>query len=283
MTEGQVTAPETTTTAPVEGMATEAQVAEAPQAPAQRDQLISQMFAANAKLERELRELRTKAKQAVPEIDPELKKLAEMKRKAKANPMAWLEAAGLTYDEITEYQLNGGRPEVPEAVLTLQEEIEQLKKDKAREAEERQKEMQAKMQEAEIAKIKASVLQHKDKFELTSFHDDHIQLVKDVMEEAKETGRELSVDQAAGMVEKYLEDMARQFSTLPKLRKIFGAVDVANNQDQAHTMSQEPQIPTSNAAKTLTHSMTQAGTPTHDREMTDDERRAKAAELLKFI
>lgn len=253
----------------------------------QREQLVSQLFANNAKLEREIRELRQKAKQEAPQIDPEIKQLIELKKKAKANPMAWVEAAGLSYDELTEYQLNGGRPQVPEEVLTLREEMANLKKKQEEDEKRRQDEMSQKDREVKLARIKSEVLKDPVRFELTAFNDENINLVQEVIDEAAQEGRNLSVAEAADLVENHILGMAKQFANLSKLRKIFGGVE---NKPETHDnggVRQSSHVNTQSSShaantNTLTNSLNQLAGTESGKELTDEERRAKAASLLNW-
>lgn len=171
---------------------------------------------------------------------------------------------------------------VSEEVLTLQETIEQMRKEREEEKANAQKENQTKAYQAELSRIKNEVLTNKENFELVAYHDDHIDLVKQVLDEGKENGNELTVQQAAKMVEDYLEGRAREFAKVPKLRKLFGVVDnpqvPADNGARESSTQSQPK-----AASTLTNLMTQQSGVGTEREMTEEERRAKAAEILRFV
>jgi len=259
----------------------------------QRQELLSRQIAVNQRLDRQVRELSQKLKEATnkePEIDPELKNLAELKKNAKFDPIAYLEAAGISYDDITEYQLNGGRPTVSKDVYELKEQIQNMKKENETLAEQRQREAQEREYAAQVSEIKAEIVGKKEDYPLITAFADQYSLVKDVMQEAEKNGDELSHFDAAKMVENHLQgEFDKQFSmikNIPFVREKIKA-ELALTENTAHNDSNNPQnsteaAPNNTNTNRLTNKMNQvAGTDTH-RPLTDEERRQKAASLLQF-
>src|SRR5687767_14150950 len=119
--------------APIDGVADSIQ-AETPAVKPQEDQEFSKKFAALAKRERLLRQ---KEEQAKAQWDA-VQRFEQARKQAKSNPLGFLEEAGLSYQEITDYLLNDSKPSPDAQIQALREQIEQERRER-QEAEERKK------------------------------------------------------------------------------------------------------------------------------------------------
>lgn len=166
-------------------------------------------FAAMAKKEQRLRLRQEELKKTDAELQTklaEVKKFEQLRQAAKSNPLAVMEELGLTYDELTNFVINGAQP-----VNEVKAELERFK---AEQVEDKRKSV-----EAEKARIDAEdkeviqafnqevtefVKQAGEKFELVNHFGQH-QLVIDVIEENyKQNGRVINKEEAADIVEEYL-------------------------------------------------------------------------------
>lgn len=163
-----------------------------------------------------------------------LSRLDELEKKlarGKLDPLAYLEAAGISYEELTEAKLSGAAPATLQA-RAARDEVEalraQLAKDKAdleaRQAKERQESearsrKQAEEEQAETARqLQADVTDYVrdagEKYELINLYRAHGLVVEQLWTQYRSTGRLPSYDQAAEAVEKRLdEDLQRGTKT----------------------------------------------------------------------
>lgn len=251
----------------------------------EKDKYLSHILEVNARMDRQLRQLKKQmseyGQKEGTQIDPELKKLAELKKNAKYNPMDWLEAAGLSYDDITAFELNGGKPTANKEVDELSQKIKQLEEERAKEREESGF-------QREVSEIKAEILQKRDDYPLLVAMGDQYSVIKDVQKEAAANGDELTRDQAAAKVEAYFQDQVKQdferLREVPFVKELLKQ-EFAKLQKPVHNenTAQEQVItqPNNNAAtNTLTNSMNQNAGKQQNVNLTDEERRARAIAAL---
>ncbi len=169
-------------------------------------------FAALAKKERALQKQMAdlKAQQA---------KVAEYEAARKAasqNPVKALEALGLTYEQITQFLLNGNKPTPELEIASVKQEIERLRQETAlKEKAAKQAQEQAARAEyqrtlAEFSnEINDFVKTNADKYELTSMYQGESIVQATIEQHFNNTKKILSIQEAADLVEKYFEEQVQ--------------------------------------------------------------------------
>lgn len=182
---------------------------------------LSAKFAALAKKERMARQSLQRVKQLEQQLAERERQLADRDKswdsEFKQTPLEALKRRGLTYEDLTKAALNDGKFQPETEVKEVRSELERFRQEMS-EKEKKQLEAQqafAQKQEQEaIETFRANIASHvdanKDKYELTALYD-AAGLVFDTVEEhylrtAKEgKPKILSVDEACGLVESYIE------------------------------------------------------------------------------
>jgi hypothetical protein len=286
--------------APKEGSpAIEAKPTEEPK----QDTGVSSKFAALAKKEKAVRakqsEIQSK-EQALAEKEAKLAAMEakingfeEAKAQAKKNPLKYLQETGLTYDDIVQAQLNELQedPALME-VKTKLDAMEKAQKDaelKAAEDEKRRiAEEENKVYEGYKAKIKAHV-SGKDEYELINTYNQHNLVFDTIRDFFDAKGRVISIDEAAQLVEKYLEGEVEQQLTRAQQLKRFQT----KFQPQAQAQAQEEKPTTLAQAvgksgykpvsqvKTLNNSMAGSSQPKSEKMLSPEEARKRAIAKLQ--
>lgn len=242
----------------------------APEAPPEVD--FSSKFAALARKEKAL----TRKQK---ESDEKYGKFAEYEKAlndAKKNPIKFLEAAGLSYQQITDYLLNDGNPSV-------ENQIEELKAQYAADAKAREdretkeasdkKDAEAKhyqeIVETHKKQINAFLDSNRDTYELCALHG-AAEDVFEVIEEYYNTNNEiLSIDKAADAVEKYLEAEAEKLFVTKK----FAA--------KRQTLTDGSKTLQPMATKTITNNMGEFSASDFS-HLSDEQSKKEAAKLIKW-
>jgi hypothetical protein len=224
-------APEAPTTSPVESPQA-VPAPEAPQAEAapKGDPDLSPRFAALARQEKRLLEER----KAIAAQAKEIEEYRRWKSSAKEKPFEYLEAGGLSFDELVKQKLKEGKePTVEDKLMTVEEKLKKLQEDRAREEDERK---QANVSRAEAAfkdKIKSVVENDKAKYELIGAYDAHdevFNVCKEYWEQNEHLPQEkrlLPVEKAAELVEAELEERMKKFQGVSKFKKLFTPAEAA--------------------------------------------------------
>lgn len=147
----------------------------------------------------------------------ELRAFEQAKKQALLNPLDALKQLGLTYEQITEFVLNDNKPTPNAEVMSVRQELEEFKRAQREEQEkllEQTREMQTREQQAIIESFREEVgeyvSQHAETYELTNLYGG-ANLVSDVIEEHfKQSGKLLTIPEAAKLVEEHYEDLARK-------------------------------------------------------------------------
>jgi len=217
----ETTAAEVLASAAVEQPAEE--TTEAP-APAKVDPKFSALARKEAQLYREREELKAQ-KAALEQAHRQVVAFEEARQVARRDPIAALEALGVTYDALTEHVLNGGKATPTAEVAAVREELAQLRAEQeaararaeelasARLAEENQAVIEEARQAA-VAFTEANV----DRYELTAANNG-ASLVPQVREQHfARTGKLLTIEQAADLVEKHFEGVADRIAKARKFQ-----------------------------------------------------------------
>lgn len=185
-----------------------------PERPAKVDPRFSQLARKEAELHR-AREAVKAEKAALEQAHRQVVAFEEARNAAKRDPLAALEALGLSYDDLTEQMLNGKKPTPSGEVAALRQELEQLRVEQEQ-ARARAEQAAASRLEAERAAIidearqaaVAHVEANADRYTLTSINGG-ASLVPQVREQHfARTGQLLTIEQAANLVEKHFEGIA---------------------------------------------------------------------------
>lgn len=252
----------TETPAPVEGAPPP--VAPVPDSAAKRFAIASQREKA---MQKKRDELATAQAQIAAERAQFAQERAEFEAKygqKPANPREALQRYGMTYRDATEFELAGGEITPEMIARQAQEEVAKLRQEQSEREETRKKDqLSAAEQQADevIAEFKGEVYSFietapKDKFEMIHLYDAK-DLVYDTIEEAFRTKKVvLTIEDAAGWVEKFLEKQSERVlgSGKFKARLSQGA--------QAPIAAGKPgQVP-AQQSRTLSNSMAPTTTPT---------------------
>lgn len=195
------------------------------------EKTLSSQFAALAKKEKRIvskqQELETKNK----ELEEKLKTYEQFetkKKNAKVNPLDFLSEAGLTYDELTEFMLNGGKPKDKDKVTELEERFNDLvnKAELEKKAREEQETKSLQEQEEKVIQqfkdsVRKQLLDKKDTYELVNLYDAQDLVISTIEAHYEKTNQILDTDTAADLVEKHLEGEVKKLATSSKFKDKF--------------------------------------------------------------
>lgn len=256
-----------------------AEPAEIEQTPEQES--FSKRFTQLARREKQLIERERQTKEIHQKAEPLLKAI-----EAK-NPMAALEAMGMSYQDVTNWVLNDGQKPEP----SVNDEIADLKKQLAEERQarvDRDKKKETEYIENTIndhkAKIKSAIETAGDDYELVVSHEAYDTVFEVIEEHYNQTlqetgeGELLTVQDAAAMVEKHLEEQAQRFLKAKKFQP----------KPAEPTGEQSAQMPSGDQYQaggytTLSNDMVNtAPAPKQDQYLSDEESKARLAQRLVF-
>lgn len=239
-----------------------------------------------AKKERKLQEEKAAAKALKEEIEQlrrENEGYKSWKDGLKKNPLNHLKSEGISFEDLTAQALSGDHEN--DRLLALQQQLEELKNELGgyRKLNE-EKEIQAQKAQEEYA-VNAFKAEIGSFIDTSEDHElikslDQKDLVYNVIEEQyDQTGRILSLKEAADLVEAYLEqkveeDAARLTRTNKYKSKLASKFAIESKAEESPVKA-EPKERVTLTNKTTT-------SPRIDRELTREERLREAAALLKF-
>lgn len=197
----------------------------------EKKESLSSQFAALAKKEKRIVNKQQELEIQNKELQEKLKSYEQFeakKKNAKTNPLEFLSEGGLTYDEITQYMLNGGIPKEKDKTTELEERFNKLISDNENEKKQREEaELKAAQEQEEkaIAQFKDSVKKHiKDKgelYELVNLYDAQDLVISTIEAHFEKTQQILDTDTAAELVEKHLEGEVKKLATASKFKDKF--------------------------------------------------------------
>jgi len=274
MSEAQVeSTPTPTSEAPPPEAAPVLEAAPVAPAPVVEEDSFAKRFAALARKEKKMRQETEETKL----IKDKYVDYDTAKKLAKTNPEEFLKKYDLSYEELTEYFISG-RPKVDPKVLEIQEELAKVKKER----DEEKTRLQEETRQAAISKFKTeqmSVVKAAGaKFELintTGAYDLIYDVTKEYFEANKDengNGKILSHEEAADMVEKYLEQEVEKFLKADKIKNKFTQV---NGKTETVAKTETPE------SKTLTNSMTSSAN-LQTKPLSREESLERAARLIKW-
>lgn len=209
----------------------------------EKKETLSSQFAALAKKEKRIvskqQELEAKNK----ELEEKLQKYEQFeakKKNAKVNPLDFLSEAGLTYDELTEFMLNGGKPQQKDKVTELEERFnslvtkaEQEKKEREELELKRAQEQEEKVIQQFKDSVKKQILDKKDTYELINLYDAQDLVISTIEAHYEKTNQILDTDTAAELVEKHLEDEVKKLANANKFKDKFKLTEDKPKETQA--------------------------------------------------
>lgn len=251
--------------------------------------------AERAKFEAERSEF-AKLKEQVTALQEAAKAFDAAKANARRDPLALLQSVGLSYEDATQYVLNNKTP-TPEmlardsALRAEQERMEAWRKEQEAALVKQREDFAAerkKFAEEEKARLegqkKAMVEQfHREvldfvksnaaQYELTTLHQQEGLVIQVLEEHYAQTGRAMRYEEAAGLVEKHLEDLAEKTLASSKFRSRL------QPPKPPPAEGEKPREPAP-AKRTITNTMT-ASTPSPRARTKEDRMRAALAILDK--
>jgi hypothetical protein len=265
-------------------------------------QVLIQREKAAVERERAAKALEASAVARGQEIEARLQRLNEFENIKKTNPRKALELLGMSYQDLTQVELNDG--EIPPEIKIKQVEekfssfVESQKAERQAQ-EEAQKQAEAKHHESTIAKFKGEIGTHlkenSNRYELIEFEQSQ-DLVYDVIDEhynrtyldavkkAEETGDDvadvrgevLSISQAADKVEAHLEKKYDKARNLNKVKTLLAP-------RQAIPSVEKPKAPQRQQPTTLNNNLSASPASPRKFPLTDEERVAKAISYAKSL
>lgn len=234
-----------------------------------------------ARMKAAMRKKQEAIKEPLKQKDSELSRLQEeiarLKKYEEINdPIELLKAKGWEYDDIIAKQLNPEGYDTRQQVEQLKAEIENLRKSQ----EEKEKSYLEKERESTLkgyVKHIENFTKGSDKYEFIQMNNAHQDVVELMQETYNKSGKILSEEEACDMVEQYFEEQMNQIlDTLKKSNKLkskFG------NFTEEKTVTDE--LP-GKQSFTIPAQLSPQEPVKETHKMTDEERLARAAALLKW-
>lgn len=240
---------------------------------------LSPRFAALAKREKAIQreQQAAKAREAqLLERETLIKQKEDWVTNAKMDPLKALEALGLTYQEVTDFILNGNKPSPENEIQAVRKEINAWKKQQEDAAKKAQEEAQLRAKaevEEKISKFKEGLNEfigkNPEKYELIHLNDAS-DLVYDTIERHwNDTGKILKMDEACDMVEDFFDK--DQVEKLLKAKKIQAKLNPVVKKDDTKEVKK---------TVTLSNDLSGAGMPNAMSAKTEQERIQRALAAL---
>lgn len=228
------------------------QPAATPATPQSSDPTLDSRLASLAKREREIQQQMAQLKQERQNLVPK----NELASLWKSDRNKLRELLGASPDELPDLK----QPEADDPVKSLKQEIEDMKR-------QRQEEDKTKAINEVKGQISSIITGDKDAYELINAFDASEMVFDLLVDHYREHQEELDYKEAANQVEKYLEDQIKKASSTKKIGSLFQPKE-----------SQGKEL-----APTLTGSMVSSPVSGSQRKLTEDESKAEAAKLIKWI
>lgn len=248
------------------------------------DPRFASRFAALSRKEKAILERERRLK----EIEAEFSTLKKSKENAKIDPIAFLQEHGLSFEQLTDHILSGGKPKE----LTLEEREARLKEQILGEVKSQaEQERRQKAEEDGKAAIDAYKRQIQelvdskpDDYELIKASDAADQVWEKIESHYNETGKLLSVQEASDEVEKLLLEGYRNI--LGKTKKISLAEALQQKEDgsqqEVFDSGRSVVAPKTEAPPTLTNKAAAQPMAGNTQNLSEDELRRRAIAMLKW-
>jgi hypothetical protein len=215
--------------------------------------------------------------QLIQEREAKLNEWEQFKSQASTNPLAALQALGLSYQELTDFVLNNEKPTPDLQVKALRDEIASFKKEQL-DSQQRAQEEAKKRADEEFnqaienfkSDVNAFITSHADEYELINLHESHDLVFATIEEHFNKTKKILSTKEASDLVEKYLEEQVEKTVT--------GTKKFQSKFSQALAQKEEAPAP-AQSPKTLTNTMSSSA-PSMLPAKTENDRMARALAAL---
>ncbi len=246
----------------------------APATPAAPDPAAERLSRGFAKLTRTEQELRRR-EAALKEKEAKYQRYEALD--PKADPLAYLEAGGVTYKELTDFILKNNKAPTTPRDRELEGKLAKLE----RELQEREARAAQAEQERAIENVKAEIdhflRQNADTYELTALHGAGPVVFKVIEDTYQESGRILDYEEAAKLVETHFENEAKKLLSAKKFRQPpapAGSVTPAPERTTETVSRSEPSTISNQHAATIT--------TRRERELSKEESIEEAAKLLRW-
>lgn len=231
--------------------------------------------------EKELKELETRLTAQGAKVD----RIIKAAETAKTDPVPLLEAAGISYDDITKALLS---KEQPSEVATVKKEVEELKT-KLSKKEEDEKASADAVAEGEAEKFFATKMgglieEHKDEFELCSVMGEKaIDLAKEIVTIyfKKTNGDLLDPMVCLREAEKHYAGLLQSVSGTQKAKRLFSPEPPKEEKAEEKTSTEK--AASSTRQKTLTNQHATGAPHPSDRKKSREERLKDATSMLRWI
>jgi hypothetical protein len=191
-----------------------------PAATAPKPDQFSKGFAAMAKKDRELRARQAQLRQMEQQIQEREAQIARFEQLKLQNPIEAMKALGLTYEDVTNFQLNGGQnPTAEMEIKNIKQQMQEyVRRQEAEKQAILQRQQQAQQQQVQQtlntfkAEVADFVKSKPDEFELTNMEgDEAYDLIASTVEQHfYQTQQIMPKEQAAKLVEEYLTQDAEK-------------------------------------------------------------------------
>ncbi len=255
--------------------------------PAEPD--FSSQFAALSRQERELhlkqREMAAKEKK-LSEMQERVSQYEKAAALAKDNPEAFLEANGISVQQLLSRELNGGQ--TPESDLLRQQldaqakQIEDLRQSQAAKEREAETQRLTQLKTSYVDQIREWVdnSERGDKYELVKASNAYETVYQVLQQEYNSSGRDMGFGAAAQVVEDYYRNELERYKDTRVLKELSGGSSEPMQKESASSPAVSEQRP--RTTKTLEN--TPVATPAEpERPLTRDERLAKFAESIRWV
>lgn len=236
---------------------------------------LSPKFAALTRKEKELRTREI----ALKERESKASSWESESKGFKERPLEFMAKHGLTYEQLTHMILNDGKPTQDQKNSSLEEKVTNLQKQiedrEAHQKAEAEKQAQAQVEQV-VASFKSDIIdfisKNSEAYELIATASAQDTVYEVVEEHYRETGRVLTISEAADLVENHLFTESQKFLGLKKFQKKEPSSDPSS-----HPGSSKPEPISS---KTLSNSMSSSASSS--RPLSEAEHLERAIQLLKF-
>jgi hypothetical protein len=177
--------------------------------PVKREVPGADRFAALAKKERALQQ----QAQALKAQQAKVAEYEEIRKQAATNPLKLLESLGLSYEQITQFMLNGQKPTAELEIQSVKQQLEQFKQEQVsrEEAAKKAQEDQARAAYQQTLsdfsqEVTDFVKSNSETYELTSMYQGESIVQATIEQHFNQTKRIMSIKEASDLVEKYFEE-----------------------------------------------------------------------------
>jgi len=259
-------------------------VTETPQTVEQPVEPLSAKAVKIAKKERQVQErekILIKAKEQVENKIASIRAFEDVKNNAKRNPIEYLKAAGLTFEEVAKFVLNDEKPTQETEIELANKRIETLEQRLEREAKEKE-EFEIRRQETYINNAKTAYLNavkdvissNPDEFELLSANNADSVVLDVVLGWYNKHGEMMHPRDACKQVEAWYESQVAELKKLKKAQRLLGTEETKQQASEAAPKS--PSVTLSNDVAPS------SSKPLSIKMLPRDESVRRAAGLLRF-